>query len=82
MSMVDFVKKNRCVYEKMVKQAEMRNSTGPSEEFLTCEAQLNMARDRILCKALVMQEFQVRRGTLCACYEDQKCCQKKFPFMR
>ncbi|VDK35172.1 unnamed protein product [Taenia asiatica] len=58
MSMVDFVKKNRCVYEKMVKQAGMRNSTGPSEEFLTCEAQLNMARDRILCKALVMQEFQ------------------------
>ncbi|EUB59621.1 hypothetical protein EGR_05520 [Echinococcus granulosus] len=58
MSMVDFVKENRCVYEKMVKQAEMRNATGPSEEFLTCEAQLNMARDRILCKALVMQEFQ------------------------
>ena len=67
------MKKNRCVYKEMVKQVQMRNFTGSSEEFLTCESQLNLARDRILCKSQVMQEYQVIQAIVKAQSPENQC---------
>lgn len=39
--------------------AQMLNTSAPSDEFLVCEEQLHRARDRLICKNEVVGKYKV-----------------------